>query len=228
MSIYRRTHQSSNVLNASWPPNSDWNSWALSTGSLAPTSNGPPTKTVLSSATCQNKPMHITLSGATTLPISTSTRSPLLTNRDAPLMLHYHQTSTKMTRYSSDAAKHTNPSLDASRGFPQTPVQTCPLQYHFLYPVAAVQTNSTLRLSSTCSNTSAPPSHKVSPTTHPHRPPHQPNFTIPLPMTVKRTLKLLLPRLTSLSRVFVTQTGASRLEMPSTTALILKSSSNAQ
>ena len=138
LSISQRTHQSSNALNASWPPNSELNSWAPSTGSLALTSSGPPTKTALSSATCHNKPIHITLSRTTALPRSTSTRSPLLTNQDVPSMLHHQQTSTRMTRYSSGAAKRTNPSLDASRGFPQRPVQTCPLQCHFLHPTEAV------------------------------------------------------------------------------------------
>ena len=110
---------------------------------------------------------------------------------------------------------------------PQKSTLTCPPQCRLLHPTAAVRTNSTSRLTSMWSVTSNPLSHKESPTTPPCWPPHQHTFITPLPTTVKRTLALLLPHLTSRYRDSATQTGAARLEMPSPTALKLNSTSTA-
>ena len=142
-------------------------------------------------------------------------------------MLHHQQTLTRIEWSFSDAAKRSNSSSAASHGSPQTLAQTCPPQCRSLNPTAAVQTNITSRLPSTCSDTSAPPSHKTPPTTPPCRLPHKPTFTTPLTTTVKRTLTLLLPRLTSHSRASATQPGASRLKMPLTTGLKFNYSSTA-
>ena len=161
------------------------------------------------------------------MPRSTLTRSPLLTNQVAPSMLHHRQTLTRMTRSLSDAAKRTNTLSAASRGSPQTPTHTCPQHCCFLHPTASVRTNSTSRLPSTWSGTSAPPSHKAPPTTTMRWPPYQHTFTTPLPTTINRTLAILLTRLTSHSRSSATQTGAATLEMLLLMVLRLNSSRTA-